>query len=117
MRYCGRCHTCGTPLKKVLDGEEWCPTCQAYRRYASHGWNARGDGELECPTEDSRKMFPKGTVARCNRCHKTFTTPRPTMGVRENSQSWRLLEMMMAGCGHVDSHWVYESDQAVPAEQ
>jgi uncharacterized Zn finger protein (UPF0148 family) len=37
-RCCGRCHTCGTVLHSVLDGEEWCPRCQTYRRYRSHGW-------------------------------------------------------------------------------
>ncbi len=36
--HCGHCHTCGTPLHKVLDGEEWCPICGMYRRYRSHGW-------------------------------------------------------------------------------
>ena len=35
---CGRCHKCGMPLKIVLDGEEWCVKCHAYRRYRSHGW-------------------------------------------------------------------------------
>ncbi len=38
--HCGKCHTCGTPLRQVLDGEEWCPTCRAYRRYRSHGWSS-----------------------------------------------------------------------------
>lgn len=37
-RYCGRCHTCGHELRVVLDGEEWCDVCSAYRRYESHGW-------------------------------------------------------------------------------
>ncbi|MEM4206369.1 MAG: hypothetical protein QXQ43_03725 [Nitrososphaerota archaeon] len=48
---CGRCHTCGTVLMEVLDGEEWCPKCGAYRRYPSHGW-CRGkfsDKDEECP--------------------------------------------------------------------
>jgi len=36
---CNKCHTCGNKLRTVLDGEEWCDTCQTYRRYASHGWN------------------------------------------------------------------------------
>lgn len=38
MSNCGKCHRCGTPLQRVLDGEEWCPKCQQYRRYRSHGW-------------------------------------------------------------------------------
>jgi uncharacterized Zn finger protein (UPF0148 family) len=50
---CGRCHTCGTKLRIVLDGEEWCPTCGQYRRYRSHGW-ARGVAEESpCIVADS----------------------------------------------------------------
>ncbi len=45
---CGRCHTCGTQLREVLDGEEWCPSCNAYRRYRSHGW-AAGAAENDDP--------------------------------------------------------------------
>jgi uncharacterized Zn finger protein (UPF0148 family) len=33
------CHECGDILVKCLDGEEWCPRCQRYRRYPSHGWS------------------------------------------------------------------------------
>jgi hypothetical protein len=43
MRNCGRCHTCGTVLRVVLDGEEWCPYCQTYRRYRAHGWATMSD--------------------------------------------------------------------------
>lgn len=25
---CGHCHECGTQLRSVLDGEEWCPARQ-----------------------------------------------------------------------------------------
>lgn len=49
--YCGLCHTCGTQLIVVLDGEEWCPRCRCYRRYRSHGWSgvdSESDGE-RCP--------------------------------------------------------------------
>jgi len=46
-QYCGHCHECGTELKKVLDGEEWCPGCDEYKRYRSHGWYAKGQNE--CP--------------------------------------------------------------------
>ena len=52
MRNCGHCHTCGTKLRMVLDGEEWCDRCGAYRRYQSHGWSwaPTGDGHVsECP--------------------------------------------------------------------
>lgn len=38
ITHCGRCHTCGTKLRAVMDGEEWCPKCQTYRRYQTHGW-------------------------------------------------------------------------------
>jgi len=52
--YCGRCHDCGTRLRRVLDGEEWCDRCETYHRYQSHGWgnSVWGGGELdsaECP--------------------------------------------------------------------
>ena len=40
MKNCGHCHTCGTKLRTVLDGEEWCDRCGQYRRYQSHGWQA-----------------------------------------------------------------------------
>lgn len=42
-RNCGNCHTCGQPLRIVLDGEEWCDTCGTYRRYKSHGWSMEED--------------------------------------------------------------------------
>lgn len=35
---CGLCHKCNAPLKKVLDGEQYCPTCETYQRYESHGF-------------------------------------------------------------------------------
>lgn len=49
--HCGRCHECGLPLRKVLDGEEYCAQCHAYQRYVSHGWtgNALDDYRDECP--------------------------------------------------------------------
>ena len=43
--YCGCCHTCGTKMKRVLDGEEWCPKCGVYHRYRTHGWGYGGDSE------------------------------------------------------------------------
>jgi hypothetical protein len=39
--HCQKCHVCGTQLRIVLDGEEWCSKCQAYRRYESHGWKGQ----------------------------------------------------------------------------
>jgi len=47
MRGCGLCHTCGLQLNVVLDGEEYCPRCGAYRRYRSHGW-AKGNDNSDC---------------------------------------------------------------------
>lgn len=44
-RPCMRCHICGTPVRIVLDGEEWCPRCGRYQRPASHGWG-RSEGDL-----------------------------------------------------------------------
>lgn len=62
-RHCGHCHACGAPLKRVLDGEEWCTSCGAYRRYRSHGW-AQGawgvEGGEMCPQPGggpTRKQF------------------------------------------------------------
>jgi len=43
MARCDRCHACGTLLRPVLAGEEWCPHCDTYRRYWQHG--AKGAGE------------------------------------------------------------------------
>ena len=61
MTNCGRCHTCGTQLKKVLDGEEWCPTCEVYRRYPSHGWpkSAVTDRDTKCPQVTRQDLVRK----------------------------------------------------------
>lgn len=55
--HCGKCHACGTELRMVLDGEEWCPECETYRRYRSHGWavGARESGNLACPPLSSQR--------------------------------------------------------------
>ena len=56
-RNCGHCHECGTPLRRCLDGEQWCETCRAYRRYRSHGWawsavySHTSEIERDCPKE------------------------------------------------------------------
>lgn len=47
---CGRCHECGTTLRVVLDGEEWCDVCRQYRRYNTHGW--RHGEESSCAKRD-----------------------------------------------------------------
>jgi len=59
-RNCGHCHTCGTPLRTVLDGEEWCPTCQQYRRYAAHGW--AGTTDPDCPSPVTPANEPHETT-------------------------------------------------------
>jgi len=51
MGNCGRCHTCGAKLRRVLDGEEWCPKCEGYRRYRSHGWKDADKDSGRCPAE------------------------------------------------------------------
>jgi len=59
---CGHCHTCGGPLRKVLDGEEWCDNCETYRRYVSHGWGAGTPAERApfCPTADELEDLQQG---------------------------------------------------------
>jgi len=59
-RNCGHCHTCGTALQTVLDGEEWCPTCQQYRRYAAHGW--AGTTDPDCPSPVTPANEPHETT-------------------------------------------------------
>lgn len=59
MPNCGHCHTCGEKLRRVLDGEEWCDHCNAYRRYRSHGWDSKDDST--CPRdkiETPESIFP-----------------------------------------------------------
>lgn len=59
MSHCGRCHECGTKLRSVLDGETWCDTCKAYRRYRSHGWayGAAESGHDKCPSVRTVLVF------------------------------------------------------------
>ena len=56
MRNCGQCHECDMSMVRKLDGEEWCPTCQAYRRYRSHGWayGVADTGDPMCPPKELR---------------------------------------------------------------
>lgn len=54
-RNCGRCHTCGTELQTV-QRKDWCPTCQCFRLYRSHGW-AKGLPEVsDSPCEDAPQL-------------------------------------------------------------
>lgn len=69
---CGHCHTCGGVLRKVLDGEEWCDVCRAYRRYRSHGWSSYNctEHDLVCPTR------------LCPRCGGVLEVERQKIGSR-----------------------------------
>lgn len=49
QRHCGHCHSCGGPLRRVLDGEEWCDACGAYRRYLSHGFDTDDASACDSP--------------------------------------------------------------------
>lgn len=62
LRNCGKCHDCGGSLQEVLDGEEWCPRCQAYRRYCSHGWGGSGDGPGICPDRPADATLPSAAL-------------------------------------------------------
>lgn len=83
MIKCVRCHTCGGGLRTVLDGEEWCDFCAAYRRYRSHGWAAGVSEESPCPPSYSpplERICPScGSkyVGRCplNACNETERYP------------------------------------------
>lgn len=44
---CLRCHKCGKLIRIVLDGEEWCDSCQSYQRPLTHGWAVGED--TTCP--------------------------------------------------------------------
>lgn len=62
-RLCGHCHTCDALLRTCLDGEEWCPRCQEYRRYRSHSWNGPdAEGGEYCLTNAAGG----GDVGRCD---------------------------------------------------
>ncbi len=66
-------------------------------------------GERELP---DTVMFPAGAIATCNRSHddNKHPLPRAMEGVRENRNAYRLREMCILGCGHLDGHWVFLSD-------
>lgn len=59
MRHCGHCHTCGDPLRTVLDGEQWCDTCGLYRRYVSHGFAGNDTAEPDQCEADSFEAAEK----------------------------------------------------------
>lgn len=49
---CRRCHSCGGPIREVLDGEEWCDNCCRYQRPATHGWRQGEEAFTRCWTPD-----------------------------------------------------------------
>lgn len=56
---CKSCHACGTPVHIVLDGEEWCPTCQTYQRPAAHGSGPRhGPAPMTRPDDTDLLAIP-----------------------------------------------------------
>lgn len=59
------------------------------------------------------KNFETGTIIRCNRCNAWGPSPKSFRAVRENSNAWRIQSMMAhPRCGHLDAHWVFNSDIA-----
>jgi hypothetical protein len=57
------------------------------------------------------KTFPARTTIRCNRCDEPGPAPREFHTKRHNRRSWRMSGMMTHPvCGHVDAHYVYDSD-------
>ena len=57
--------------------------------------------------------FGTDAIARCNRCDAKGHLSRPAYGIRENDRAWRLQDMRTIDtCEHMDSHWVYDADQA-----
>lgn len=70
---CGHCHECGRPLKKCLDGEEWCSRCGTYCRYRSHGWDLLYDpgGSQECPDQQSLTVrYAQSCLERSTHAHQ-----------------------------------------------
>jgi len=56
-------------------------------------------------------IFEVGTLARCNRnCPDPSPLPKSVRGLRENSKCYRLQDFATLGCGHMDCHWVFASD-------
>lgn len=45
---CEKCHKCGAQIRIVLDGEEWCDSCQSYQRPIAHGWSTIYKDNSQC---------------------------------------------------------------------
>ena len=52
----------------------------------------------------------KGAVARCNRCDAKSPYPKEARANRENSWTYRIQDMVVLECGHMDAHWVFVAD-------
>ena len=62
------------------------------------------------------KTFPQGTPVRCNRSNQRSLFPKPeAFAVRENAHCWRVQTMAVLDCGHMDAHWIFDSDLEVEA--
>lgn len=61
-------------------------------------------------SETIEKQFEEGTIIRCNRCNAAGPAPRGFRAIRENSWCWRMQDMMLHPCGHMDAHWIFDSD-------
>lgn len=76
---CRLCHSCGNPIRTVLDGEEWCSSCQAYQRPLSHGWGRLPDqtaDELRSCEQVKARFRPAAPALRPNGSAPAFQ-PHP----------------------------------------
>jgi hypothetical protein len=56
-------------------------------------------------------IVTKGMIVRCNRCDEPSPFPKKQgRAIRENSRVWRLQTMAVLDCGHMDAHWVFDTD-------
>ena len=59
---------------------------------------------------ENERIFKAGTIGRCNRCNTKFVFSKDVRAYRENSNAWRVMDFAMSDCSHLDTHWVFESD-------
>jgi len=70
------------------------------------------------------RTFPAGTIAKCNRCSNASSLPKDCEGHISNTwkgtntagkltfhTAYRLETMCTLECGHMDSHWIYTSQE------
>mgnify|MGYP001617291202 CR=1 FL=1 len=59
----------------------------------------------------SRVTVKRGDVVHCNRCEAAGTWPKDeTTATANNDNAYRIEQMAFLDCGHMDSHWLYLSD-------